>query len=196
MTTVNTVSATDTGIEVASGDFDAGTVIILAAPLSLNNGGELGYPGGSGTSAVPCSDAVAATQNTSDLTITAINLNGANVTVVSVSVPGLRFGSGILAAGEGVTRMANFSEKLNLPADTSALNVNDGCVAILSGAADANTANLWDQGVPKPSAMTIRRDHVETHAGGALSVGKYNLFPTAIDRAGHRNGATSAESVL
>ena len=48
--------------------------------LTLNDGGTATYSGGSGTSALTFSYTVGAGQNTSDLTVTAVNLNAATIT--------------------------------------------------------------------------------------------------------------------
>ena len=47
--------------------------------LTLNDGGTATYTGGSGTNALTFSYTVAAGQNTADLAVTAVNLNGATV---------------------------------------------------------------------------------------------------------------------
>src|SRR5439155_22746029 len=47
--------------------------------LALNDGGAATYAGGSGSNSLIFSYTVAAGQNTSDLTVTAFNLNGATV---------------------------------------------------------------------------------------------------------------------
>ena len=76
----------------ASGTLNAGTTVTLTLKLSeavtvaggtptltLNDGGTATYTGGSGTNALTFSYTVAAGQNTSDLTVTAVNLNSATV---------------------------------------------------------------------------------------------------------------------
>ena len=45
--------------------------------LTLNDGGTATYTGGSGTNALTFSYTVGAGQNTADLAVTAVNLNGA-----------------------------------------------------------------------------------------------------------------------
>ena len=52
----------------------------MAPRPDLNDGGTATYTGGSGTNALTFSYTVAAGQNTSDLTVTAVNLNSATVT--------------------------------------------------------------------------------------------------------------------
>ena len=48
--------------------------------LTLNDGGTATYTGGSGSNALTFSYTVAAGQNTPDLTVSAVNLNGATIT--------------------------------------------------------------------------------------------------------------------
>ena len=90
--TVSSVVASGTGITAGSGDLGAGSVVTLTVNLSeavtvaggtptltLNDGGTATYTGGSGTNALTFSYTVAAGQNTADLAVTAVNLNGATV---------------------------------------------------------------------------------------------------------------------
>jgi large repetitive protein len=90
--TVSSVVASGTGISSGSGDLALGKVVTLTVnaseavtvaggtpTLTLSNGGTATYTGGSGTSALTFSYTVAAGQDTSDLAVTAVNLNGAAV---------------------------------------------------------------------------------------------------------------------
>ena len=90
--TVGSVVASGKGITAGSGDVGTGSVVTLTVNLSeavtvasgtptltLNNGGAATYTGGSGTNALTFSYTVAAGQNTSDLSVTAVSTNGATV---------------------------------------------------------------------------------------------------------------------
>ena len=81
-----------TGITAGAGNVGTGSVVTLTVNLSeavtvaggtptltLNDGGTATYTGGSGTNALTFSYTVAAGQNTSDLTVTAVNLGTATV---------------------------------------------------------------------------------------------------------------------
>src|SRR5262249_59862506 len=57
--------------------------------LSLNNGGTANYTGGSGSNALTFSYTVGAGENTSDLAVTAFNLNGATVSDAAGNSPHL-----------------------------------------------------------------------------------------------------------
>ena len=66
--------------------------------MTLNDGGTATYTGGSGTSALTFSYTVAAGQNTPDLMVTAVNLNGATISdgagnAANLSLTGIAQGS-------------------------------------------------------------------------------------------------------
>ncbi|WP_035973166.1 alkaline phosphatase family protein [Bradyrhizobium sp. WSM3983] len=90
--TVSSIAASGTGITSGAGDLNAGKLVTLtvtfsaavtvnttggAPTLALNDGGTASYTGGSGSTALTFSYTVAAGQNTADLVISALNLNGA-----------------------------------------------------------------------------------------------------------------------
>ena len=90
--TVASVVTSGAGITSGRGDIAAGTTVMLTVNLSeavmvaggtptltLNDGGTATLTGGSGTNALTFSYTVAAGQNTPDLSVKAINLNGATV---------------------------------------------------------------------------------------------------------------------
>src|SRR5438093_360966 len=85
--TASSVVASGTGITSGAGDLgfgrvvrltvnlsEAGTVAVGTPTLSLNDGGTATYTSGSGSSALAFSCTVAAGQNTSDLTVSGLNL--------------------------------------------------------------------------------------------------------------------------
>ncbi|HTR00080.1 MAG TPA: hypothetical protein VMH83_08815, partial [Candidatus Acidoferrum sp.] len=91
--TVSSVVASGSGIDGSgNGDLNAGHVVTLTInmseavavtggvpTLSFNNGGTASYTGGSGSNTLTFSYTVGAGQDTSDLAVTAFNLNGATV---------------------------------------------------------------------------------------------------------------------
>ena len=94
-TTVASIAASGTGITNGAGDLNAGKVVTLTVTfsaavtvntsggtptLTLNDGGTASYTGGSGSTALTFSYTVAAGQNTADLIVSALNLNGAAIT--------------------------------------------------------------------------------------------------------------------
>ena len=86
--TISSVIASGTGITNGNGDLDAGNTVELTVNFSenvtvtgtpvlkLNDGGAASYTGGSGTSALTFAYLVAAGDNTPDLTVTGLVLNG------------------------------------------------------------------------------------------------------------------------
>ena len=174
--TVSSLVASGTGISSGTGDLDAGKTVTLTLNLSeavtvaggtptltLNDGGTATYSGGSGSSALTFSYTVAAGQNTPDLAVTAVNLNGATVTdgagnaanlsgavtapagtlQIDTTAPtvsslvasgtGISSGTGDLDAGKTVTLTVNLSEAVTVAGGTPTLTLNDGGTATYSG---------------------------------------------------------------
>ena len=92
--TVSSVVASGAGITNGNGNLNAGKVVTLTVAfseavtvntsggtprLALNDSGVATYTGGSGSNSLTFSYTAAAGENTSDLTVTAFNLNGATV---------------------------------------------------------------------------------------------------------------------
>ena len=183
--TVSSVTASGTGITAGSGDLAAGSVVTLTLGMSeavtvaggtptltLNDGGIATYTGGSGSNALTFSYTVATGQNTSDLTVTAINLNSATVkdgagnaanlagavtnpsgtlqidttapTVSSVTASGtgITAGSGDLAAGSVVTLTLSMSEAVTVAGGTPTLTLNDGGIATYTGGSGSNALSF------------------------------------------------------
>ena len=161
----------------SSGDLDAGKVVTLTLDMSesvtvntaggsptltLNDGGTATYISGSGTNALTFSYTVLAGQNTPDLTVTAVNLNGATFTdgagnAANLSLSGLTQGSpqidtttptvsslvespasGDLDAGKTVTLTLNLSEAVTVAGGTPTLTLNDGGTATYTGGSGTN----------------------------------------------------------
>ena len=161
----------------ASGDLNAGKVVTVTLDMSevvtvntsggtptltLNDGGTATYTGGSGTNALTFSYTVAAGQNTPDLMVTAVNLNGATIAdgagnAANLSLAGLPQGSpqidtttptisslvespasGDLNAGKTVTLTLNLSEAVTVAGGTPTLTLNDGGTATYTGGSGTN----------------------------------------------------------
>ena len=178
---VSSVVASGTGISSGSGDLGAGSVVTLTVNMSaavtisggiptltLNDGGTATYTAGSGSNALTFSYTVAAGQNTSDLAVTAVNLNTATVTdgagnvanltgavtnpsgtlqidtntpsvsSVVASGTGITAGSGDLAAASVVTLTVNLSEAVTVAGGTPTLTLNDGGTATYTGGSGTN----------------------------------------------------------
>ncbi|MBZ9797250.1 beta strand repeat-containing protein [Mesorhizobium sp. ES1-4] len=152
--TITSISTSGTGIANGNGDLNAGKIVTLTVKFSeavtvngaggsprlvLNDGGTATYSGGSGTTALSFSYTVLTGQNTPDLTIASLDLNGSTIsdgagnnanlsgatnnnpagllqidtapTVASISTSGtgIANGNGDLNAGKVVTLTVNFS---------------------------------------------------------------------------------------
>ena len=175
MPAVASVAASGTGITNGNGDLSTGSVVTLTLSmteavtvaggtptLTLNDGGTATYTGNSGGTALTFSYTVAAGQNTSDLSVSAVNLNGATVkdgagntaslsgtlspagtlqidttapTVASVATSGtgIANGNGDVKAGSAVTLTLTMSEAVTVAGGTPTLTLNDGGTATYTG---------------------------------------------------------------
>ena len=169
--TVSSVVASGTGITAGAGDLTTGSVVTLTLNLSeavtvaggtptltLNDGGTATYSGGTGTSALTFSYTVAAGQNTADLAVTAINVNGATVTdgagnganltgvvsnpagilQINTTAPSITAiaespAGGDLNAGHVVTFTLSTSTAVTVAGGTPTLTLNDGGTATYTG---------------------------------------------------------------
>ena len=178
--TVTSVAASGDGISNGNGDLNAGHIVKLTLAVSeavavvagtptltFNDGGTAAYTGGSGTNALTFSYTVAPGQNTPDLTVTGMNLNGAaitdgagnnasipgtlipvgtlqidttapTVTSVAASGTGITFGNGDLDAGHVVKLTLNMSETVIVVGGTPTLTLNDGGTAAYTGGSGTN----------------------------------------------------------
>ena len=122
--TIASVVTSGTGITSGNGDLNAGHVVTLTLAMSeavtvaggtptltLNDGGTATYTSGSGSTALTFSYTVAAGQNTPDLAVSAVNLNGATI----------KDGAGNSASLSGTLSPAG-----TLQIDTTAPTVNVG----------------------------------------------------------------------
>ena len=155
----------------SSGDLNAGKTVTYTLTMSenvtvntaggsptltLNDGGTATYVGGSGTSALTFSYTVLAGQNTPDLKVSTVNLNGATLqdgagNAANLSISGLTQGSpqidtttptisslvkspssGDLDAGKTVTLTLNLTEAVTVAGGTQTLTLNDGGTATYS----------------------------------------------------------------
>jgi hypothetical protein len=174
---VTSVTTSGPGITVGNGDFDAGHVVTFTLhtnepvnvdisngtpALTLNDEGIATYTGGSGTDALTFTTTVTAGQNTPDLAVTGVNLNGATavdanghaadltsaignpdgILQIDTTAP-LPTGvtanpaSGIETAGAAIALTLAFNEAVTVSGGTPALTLNDGEIAVYDAAATA-----------------------------------------------------------
>ncbi|MCP3381000.1 alkaline phosphatase family protein [Bradyrhizobium sp. CCGUVB4N] len=159
-TTVASIAASGTGITSGAGDLNAGKVVTLTVTfsaavtvntsggtpsLTLNDGGTASYTGGSGSTALTFSYTVAAGQNTADLIVSALNLNGGTITG----------GNGVAANLTGAT---NYNPAGILQIDTTAptiASVAASGTGITSGSGNLNAGKVVTLTVNFSEAVTV-----------------------------------------
>ena len=159
-TTVASIAASGTGITSGAGDLNAGKVVTLTVnfsaavtvntsggtpSLTLNDGGTASYTGGSGSTALTFSYTVAAGQNTADLIVSSLNLNGATITG----------GNGIAASLTGATNSNPAGIlQIDTTAPTIASIVATG-TGITNGTGNVNTGGVVTLTVNLSEAVTV-----------------------------------------
>lgn len=196
---VLSVTTSGSGITAGSGDLNAGHLVTLTLntneavdvdtsngtpTLKLNDGGIASYTGGSGSSALTFGYTVASGENTPDLTVTAVNLNGATaqdanghdaILTGAVGNPAgtlqidtaapLQTGidvspsNGVAAAGTTLSVTLDFNEPVAVTGGAPTLTLNDGGSAVYDAAATLALGNadrlVFDQLVPATTYGTL-----------------------------------------
>jgi hypothetical protein len=219
---VTSIATSGPGITGGNGDFDASKVVTLtvdfSAPvivntthgsptLALNDTGIASYVGGSGTSALAFSYTVAAGQNTPDLTVNALSLNGATIQDASGNSANLAGATnynpaGILQidttpptiaigtiAGNNVITAATASTGFAISGTSTGVengqivtvNILNGAKAVVDSYTAADQGNAWSVNVTSAQAT-------------ALADGGYTVTANVSDLAG--NAAPQAASAL
>ncbi|WP_195179097.1 S-layer family protein [Mesorhizobium sp. INR15] len=168
-TTVTLISASGTGIASGNGDLNAGSTVTLTVNFSgavtvnaaggspsllLNDGGIAAYSGGSGTTALTFSYIVAAGQNTPDLTVSSLSLNGSIITD----------GAGNSADPSGAT---NYN-----PAGTLQIDATIPTIASIATSGTGITSGNGDLNAGKTVTLTVNFSEAVTvnAAGGSPSL--------------------------
>ena len=181
----------------ASGDLDTGKTVTLTLSLTeaatvsggtptltLNDGGTATYTGGSGTDALTFSYTVAAGQNTSDLTATAVNLNSATITDGAGNAANLSL-SGLTQTGPQIDTTPPAA-----PVITS--DTVNGNTVTLSGTAEANSTVTVYDGQTTLGTTTANASGAWSFTTGTLANGTQTLTATATDAAGNTSAASNA----
>ncbi len=185
----------------SSGDLDAGNTVTLTLNLSeavtvasgtptltLNDGGTASYVSGSGTSALTFSYTVAAGQNTSAVTATAVNLNSASITDGAGNAASLSL-SGLTQSGPQIDT--------TVPAAPVIANdiVNGNNSVSLSGTAGANTTVTVYDGSTEFGTATANDSGAWSYTTGTLGNGNYSVTATDTDAAGNVSTASPTLTV-
>ena len=199
--TATSVTTSGSGISNGTGDLNAGHTVTFTVAMSgnvtvnttggtptlaLNDLGTAIYQSGSGTRALTFAYTVAAGQNTSDLAVTAFNLNGATITD----------GAGNAATMTGaVTNPAGI-----LQIDTTAPappiiahhTVNWNHTVTLTGTAAANsTVSVYDNGSKLLGTTKASSRGAWTYTTARLPNGTNIFTATATDAAGNTSGLSN-----
>ena len=191
------------GIVEGSGDLNAGKTVYINLNLtevmtisgnmpflSMNDGGMANYWSGSGTDALTFSYTVAAGQNTPDLAVAAVNLNGAIIADGAGNIANLT------DIATGLSGTLQIDTTPPAPPVITHDTVNQNNTVSLSGTAEANsTIALYDGG----SAV----GQIEADASGqwsftsaALAQGLHTFTATATDAAGNISALSQATDAL
>jgi hypothetical protein len=196
--TVVSVATSGTGITNGNGDLNAGHVVSLTLTMSeavtvtggtptltLNDGGTASYVSGSDSDALTFSYTVASGQNTPDLTVTTVNLNGATI----------QDGSGNNAAFTGtLTPTGTLQIDTTPPAApviaSDTVNAND-TVTLVGTAAANSTVTVYD-GQTALGTTTANASGAWSYTTATLANGTQAFTATATDAAGNISAASSA----
>jgi hypothetical protein len=139
--TVSSIATSGAGITNGTGDLNAGKVATLTVNMSevvtvsgtptltLNDGGTASYTGGSNSSALTFSYTVLAGQNTSDLVVSSLSLNGS------------LFSSGTITDGAGNAADLSGASNYN-PAGVLQIDTTTPTAASILAATDTGTSNI------------------------------------------------------
>ena len=228
--TVSSVVASGAGITNGNGNLNAGKVVTLTVAfseavtvntsggtptLALNDGpgGVATYTGGSGSNSLTFSYTVAAGQNTTDLTVTAFNLNGATVRDAAGNNANLAGAvtnpSGILAidtVAPGVPIIPQVTDDV-LPVTGVVANggsTDDTTPTVRIGLSGTNAAagdqvQLFNGTSALGSAIVLTSGNISNGfvdvTTAALAQGTYNFNAKITDIAGNTSGASSNYTV-
>ncbi|WP_426614407.1 alkaline phosphatase family protein [Bradyrhizobium sp. McL0616] len=176
--TIASIAASGTGITNGTGTVSTGQVVTLTVNTSeavtvnttggtptlvLNDGGTASYTGGSGSTALTFSYTVAAGQTTSDLAISALNLNGAVI----------NDGAGNATNLSGATNYNPAGALQVNPTATAVASIAASGTGITSGAGDLNAGKVVTLTVNFSAAVTVNTSGgtptITLNDGGAAS---------------------------
>ena len=189
----------EAGISSGTGDLDAGNVVTLTLTMSesvtvntsggtptltLNDGATATYTGASGN-ALTFSYTVAAGQNTSDLAVSAVNLNGATI----------KDGAGNSASLSGALSPAG-TLQIDTTAPAAPVIVNDTIngnnSVTLSGTAEANSTVTVYDGQTTLGTTTANASGAWSYPTAPLTNGNHAFTATATDAAGNTSAVSNS----
>src|SRR5262249_32842915 len=222
--TVSSVVASGAGITNGNGDLNAGKVVTLTVAfseavtvntpggtpaLALNvPGGAATYTGGSGIQSLMISHTVATGQNTSDLTVTAFNPNGATVRDAAGNNANLAGAvtnpSGILTIDTVAPGVPTITQVTDTGVVANGGSTNDTTPTVRIGLSGTNAAagdqvQLFNGTSALGSAIVLTSSNISNgfvdDTTAALAQGTYNFNAKITDIAGNTSGASSNYTV-
>jgi hypothetical protein len=214
--TVVSVATSGTGITNGNGDLNAGHVVSLTLTLTmseavtvtggtptltLNDGGTASYVSGSDSDALTFSYTVASGQNTPDLTVTTVNLNGATIQDGSGNNAAftIQDGSGNNAAFTGtLTPTGTLQIDTTPPAApviaSDTVNAND-TVTLVGTAAANSTVTVYD-GQTALGTTTANASGAWSYTTATLANGTQAFTATATDAAGNSAASSAVDPTI
>ena len=219
---VTSIVTSGAGVSSGSGDLNAGNIVNLTVnfssnvtvdttngspTLTLNDGGLATYVGGSGTSAIAFSYTVGSGQNTPDLVVASLNLNGATIRDVTANNANLTGATNYNPAGalqidtaaptiaistiasNNIISATKASQGFKISGSTTGVengqsvlvNILNSASVIVDSYTTQDTSNAWSVSVTGAQAI-------------ALADGSYTVTANVSDKAG--NPARAATHVL
>jgi hypothetical protein len=188
---VSSITTSGSGITNGGGTLGIGKVVTLTVnaseavtvtgspTLTLNDGGTATYSGGSGSSALSFTYTVAAGQNTPDLVVTSLNLNGGSLRDAAGNAVTL---SGAANYNPGGILKIDTGTSTAVPVVTAALANDTG-----SSSTDKVTSNAAISGTADPNAVV--RFTIDGNPSAATvttnAAGIWSFTPTGLAEGGH-----------
>ena len=203
-----------TGITAGAGFLKAGSVVTFTVntsenvtisggtpTLSLSSGGSASYTGGSGTTALTFSYTVGATDNTSDLTITALNANTAtlidaagntfatfaNNPAGTLVIDTIAPAAPTLALGTGVANGATAAEATQGTGVVTVSGESGAIISVTFSRTGGGSVTKTVTGSGSAQAVTLAAGDLNTLGDGSISVSA-----TQTDAAGNAQTAAAA----
>jgi len=210
MPVISSINASGTGITSGSGTVGVGKVVTLTVntsevvtvtgspTLTLNDGGTATYNGGSGSSALSFTYTVAAGQNTPDLTVTGLNLNGGSLRDPAGNAATLSGAANYNPAG---ILKIDTTTSTTPPVVTFALTNDTGSSAsdkitsnaTLSGTTDPNAlVRFTIDGTPSTATVTTNAAGVWSFTPAGLAEGGHTIVASAVNAGGGSGTASLA----
>ena len=200
---VTSVVTSGAGIGGGNGDLNAGRVVTLTVSmseavtvgggtptLSLNNGGTAHYTGGSGTDALTFGYAVGAGQDTADLMVTSLNLNGATLRDVA--------NNGANLSGAAINPAGTLQIDTTAPPVPTITSTVPGGVGgnhcVITGSAEPNSNVAIFDGVTQLSTVTasVSGSWSYTTTGSVTNASIHTFTANASDAAGNTSALLAA----